>query len=118
MKKILILFTLVFFLFFLGCSSEHKNKKIVGKWKTIHNQNNSQIIFYISDSTILTEFWFDEGIKKIQYSYKIAEETDSSLIIQTKNYFNIFTMDTISFDSSKISYSTQDGTKLNLFKLE
>jgi hypothetical protein len=118
MKKIFFLISLIFLLVFMGCSSEQKSKKIIGKWKTVHNQNDSQIIFYISDSTILTEFWFDDGIKKIQYSYKIAEETDSSMIIRTNNYFNIITMDTVTFDSSRISISTQDGSRLNLYKLE
>jgi hypothetical protein len=118
MRNIFITVMVICLFILISCSSEHKGKKIIGKWKTVNNQNNSQIVLYITDSTILTEFWFDEGIKKIQYSYTIAEETDSSLIIRTKNYFNIFNMDTIYLDSSRISFATQDGTKFDLSKLE
>lgn len=116
MKK--IIFILFLSLLIINCSSEKKSKNIVGKWETINNQNNSKIKMSITDSTILAEFWFDEGIKKIQYKYSIMEERDSSLIIKTTNYFKIESYDTILLNYPLITFSPQDGEKFILRKVE
>ncbi len=116
MKKLFLLSIILISLLFLNCSGEKKGNKIVGKWKTIDNRNNSEIVMDITDSTILTEFWFDEGIKKIQYRYTVEEEQDSSMIIRTQNIFNQVTFDTIYFNSGIIRFCTQDGSEFSLSK--
>jgi len=102
-----------------GCFLFDKpNKKIIGKWKTIDNRNNSQIVFYIADTTIVAEFWFDEGIKKVEYTYQVLEDKNSSLIIETKNYYKITQIDTIYYNGSNISVAPQNGNRIDCFKLE
>ena len=102
-----------------GCFLFSKpNKKIMGKWKSIDNRNDSQIVFYISDTTIVTEFWFDDGVKKIEYTYRVLESSRSSLLIETKNYYNILQIDTIYYTGSSICIAPQDGSRIDCFKLE
>jgi uncharacterized membrane protein len=102
-----------------GCFLFDKpNKKIIGKWKTIDNRNNSQMVFYIADTTILAEFWFDGGIKKTQYTYTVLEDSKSSLIIETKNYYKISQIDTIYINDLSICIAPQDGNRIDCFKIE
>ncbi|HEY9188911.1 MAG TPA: hypothetical protein VIR55_13540 [Ignavibacteria bacterium] len=105
-------------LLIINCSSEKKSKSIIGNWVTVNNVNNSKIKMSITDSTILAEFWFDEGIKKIQYKYIIEEEKDSSLIIKTTNYFKIESYDTILLNLPLITFSPQGGEKIILRKMD
>ena len=102
-----------------GCFLFSKsNKKIIGKWKSIDNRNNTQIVFDIADTTIVTEFWFDDGLKKIEFTYHVLESSGSSLIIETKNYYNILQIDTIYYSDSSICIAPQDGSRIDCFRLE
>jgi uncharacterized membrane protein len=116
-KKFILV--IVPFLILSGCFLFDKpNKKIIGKWKSIDNRNNSQIVFYIADTTIVTEFWFDDGLKKIEFTYQVLESSRSSLIIETKNYYNISQIDTIYYIEAGICIAPQDGSRIDCLKLE
>jgi hypothetical protein len=114
--KYLIFLILIFNLF--SCDSDKIDaKKIKGKWQTIGDVKNSQITFTIGDSTIITEFFWDNGIKKTLFDYKIKEKKRTYLLIESKNTFGLSKIDTFSFDHSLLKINTNIGKTLFLEKI-
>jgi hypothetical protein len=117
MKKIRKSLIYILFLLLAGCSHKIKPKDIQGQWETNNDlKNKSKIIFYIADSTILTEFYFHDGIKKVQFKYKIRENKDNLFIITTINPFGKMEKDTIVYLDSLIMISTEESKNLYLKK--
>jgi hypothetical protein len=92
--------------------------KIKGKWKTISNVKNSEIFFTIADSTILTEFYWDNGIKKVMYEYKIKEKKRNYLLVESKNTFGLTGIDTFVMENSNLRINTNIGKTLILEKIK
>jgi hypothetical protein len=118
MKKmnILIFCIAVFSTFILyNCSSKIDEKKILGNWRTFdNNANNTEIKFCILDSNILTEFYFENGIKRMMFKYKILKAKRDHLIIQTINPSSVINIDTLRLENDILSFSTDEGKLLYL----
>jgi hypothetical protein len=116
---IIYFFVMVSIINLFSCDADKIDaKKIKGKWKTIGDVRNSQIVFTIADSTIITEFFWDNGIKKTLLEYKIKEKKRNYLIIESKNTFGLSKVDTFSFEHSLLKINTNIGKTLFLEKIK
>jgi hypothetical protein len=117
-KNSLYLFFLIL-IFFAACSNKIKPTDIHGQWMTTNNPvRDSKIIFYIADSTMLSEFYFHDGIKKVQFKYKIKEIKDNIFILETTNPFGKIEEDSIVYMDSLIKISTEETKSLYLMKIK